>query len=184
MPAAKAAELGAWLRSLAHAEAGEAAAAAPAAARAHRRQGAAWWRGLFEPGRDRGRGARARLLGRGAPLTVDALSDPDERHAVFAAAYARRRRSAAPARSAWLDQALVEASLGGEPLFLAMFGLVAAQQGLTAAKALEADQIALKLAQQELERIGRHWAASGLHRRRRAPAARASRRRGEPQRRA
>ena len=43
-----------------------------------------------------------------------------------------------------------------------MFGLIAARQGLEAAKALQADEIALDLADQELERIGRVWTAHGL----------------------
>ena len=102
------------------------------------------------------------MLARGAPLTVEALADPAERHAVFAAAFAQATDQPAPARTASLDQALSEASLGGEPLFLAMFGLIAARQGLEAAKALQSDEIALDLAGQELERIGRVWTAHGL----------------------
>ncbi len=102
------------------------------------------------------------MLGRGAPFTLAALSEPEERHAIFAAAYAQASDAAPPPRSRWLDQALVEASLGGEPLFLAMFGLVSAQQGVKEAGALAADQIALRLARQELERVGKHWEAARL----------------------
>lgn len=158
--AAKRAELGAWLRSLAHVE----EECPPLRLLLLERTGgagAAWWGGLFDQPGTEGEAIRE-MLGRGAPLTVDALSDPDERHAVFAAAFGQATDAAVPARNAWLDQALLEASLGGEPLFLAMFGLVAAQQGLAATQALAADQIALELARQELKRIGKHWAASGF----------------------
>ncbi len=158
--AAKAAELGAWLGRLAHLE----EEGPPLRLLLLERTGGsdfAWWRGLFERAGIEGE-VVGDLLGRGAPFTLAALSEPEERHAVFAAAYAQATDAAPPPRSAWLDQALVEASLGGEPLFLAMFGLVSAQQGVKAAGALAADQIALRLARQELERIGKHWEAAGL----------------------
>jgi hypothetical protein len=139
--AAKAAEVGAWLRSLAHLE-NEAPPLRLLLLERTGGGGSAWWRGIFEQAGIEGE-AVAELLGPGAPLTLGALSDPDERHAVFAAAYGQGTDAPLPPRGPGLDQALVEAGLGGEPLFLAMFGLVSAQQGVAAAGALAADQIAL-----------------------------------------
>jgi tetratricopeptide (TPR) repeat protein len=163
--AAKATALAAWLRALVH-DAG----AAPGGTRPKLRlllleraggEGTAWWREVFG-GADLTAEAVRDLLPPDAPLTVGPLADPAHRHAVFAAAFAEASGAPAPARNAALDDALARASLGGEPLFLAMFGLTAARQGLEAAKALPADRIALDLAGQELERIGKVWQAHGL----------------------
>ncbi|MEO0763734.1 MAG: hypothetical protein AAFZ09_18320, partial [Pseudomonadota bacterium] len=84
---------------------------------------------------------------------------PEERHHVFAAAYRAANDGAVPETSAELDHTLSAVSLGGEPLFLAMFGLVAARQGLGVASAMTADKIARDLAKGELRRIGKIWAA-------------------------
>ena len=81
---------------------------------------------------------------------------------MFAAAFELACGREAPPKTQPLDQALAQASLGGEPLFLAMFGLISARQGVAAASALPADRIALDLAGQELERIGRIWQAHDL----------------------
>jgi hypothetical protein len=162
--AAKATALAAWLRALVH-DAGATPGTRPKLRlllleRAGG-EGTAWWREVFG-GADLTAEAVRDLLPPDAPLTVGPLADPAHRHAVFAAAFAEASGAAAPARNAALDDALARASLGGEPLFLAMFGLTAARQGLEAAKALPADRIALDLAGQELERIGKVWQAHGL----------------------
>ncbi len=160
--AAKAAEIATWLRALVHeAEAPDRPPLRILLLERLGGEGVAWWREVFgAPGREGE--AVADLLAPGAPLTVGPLAEPAERHAVFAAAFRAARDAAAPPRDPALDDALSRASLGGEPLFLAMFGLIAARQGLDAAKALPADRIALDLAAQELERIGRVWRAHGL----------------------
>jgi tetratricopeptide (TPR) repeat protein len=162
--AAKATALAAWLRALVH-DAGATPGTRPKLRlllleRAGG-EGTAWWREVFG-GADLTAEAVRDLLPPDAPLTVGPLADPAHRHAVFAAAFAEASGAPAPARNAALDDALARASLGGEPLFLAMFGLTAARQGLEAAKALPADRIALDLAGQELERIGKVWQAHGL----------------------
>ncbi|MGC9449793.1 hypothetical protein, partial [Cereibacter johrii] len=124
-------------------------------------QGATWWRDLFEEAGAEGELVQD-LLAPDAPQELRALDEPAERHAVFAAAYGAASGRDAPAASEQLDHALRAASLGGEPLFLAMFGLVAARQGLEAAKAYPADRIAVDLAREELKRIGKVWEARGL----------------------
>ncbi len=160
--AAKAAEITAWLRALVHeAEAPDRPRLRILLLERLGGEGVAWWREVFGAPGPEGE-AVADLLAPGAPLTVGPLADPAERHAVFAAAFRQARDTAPPPRDPALDDALSRASLGGEPLFLAMFGLTAARQGLDAAKALPADRIALDLAAQELERIGRVWRAHGL----------------------
>lgn len=157
--AAKGVELGNWLDALAHEK-----PAKPLRLLLLERTGGggiAWWRALFgRPGADGE--AVADLLAAEAPLAVAALGTPEERHAVFAAAFAQASGQNPPARSGALDQALLDASLGGEPLFLGMFGLTAAREGLAATRGLNADAIALRLAEQELVRIGRVWQAHGL----------------------
>ncbi|MEL7216452.1 MAG: tetratricopeptide repeat protein, partial [Pseudomonadota bacterium] len=124
--------------------------------------GSSWWTRLFDQGGPDGE-AVADLLSPGAPLAVEALSTAAERHHVFAAAYRAATDGAVPAMLEQLDRTLTEVSLGGEPLFIAMFALVAARQGLGKASALTADKIAQNLAKGELTRIGKIWAAqSGL----------------------
>lgn len=120
--------------------------------------GSAWWRRMFEQGGLDGE-AVAELLAPKAPLTIEALSTKGERHNVFAAAFKAATGADAPAPSDSLDHTLASISLGGEPLFIAMFGLVAARQGLEVASALTADKIARELAKGELRRIGKVWAA-------------------------
>ncbi len=160
--AAKSSEIAVWLRALVHAA--ENPDAKPLRLLLLERlggDGAAWWREVFGGAGPEGE-AVCGMLAPGAPLTVGPLADPQERHAVFAAVFREASGAEPPTRHPALDHALDRASLGGDPLFLAMFGLTAARQGLEAAKLLPADRIALDLAQQELERIGRVWQAHGL----------------------
>ena len=101
--AAKGAEIGAWLRSLA-------AHAAAAPDRPALRlllvertggEGAAWWRDLFGRSGPEGE-AVEEMLAHGAPLTVEALEDPAERYAVLPPPSHRQptsRRRRAPPRS-------------------------------------------------------------------------------------
>jgi hypothetical protein len=71
-------------------------------------------------------------------------------------------RWASPPARLDLDRLLEAQSLGGEPLFVAMSGLLAAKQGVDAALRLRADELALRLAADELDRIGRFWTGRGL----------------------
>lgn len=162
--AAKAGAIASWLRHLVH-DAEYARSDEPLRLLLLERAGeeaAAWWREVFG-GADLETEAVRECLAPGAPLTLGPLTSPDERHAVFAAAFAQASEATTvPSRSVSLDDALARASLGGEPLFLAMFGLIAARQGVAAAQTLPADRIALDLAGQELARVGRVWEAHNL----------------------
>ena len=160
--AAKSPEIAAWLRTLVHeAENPDASPLRLLLLERLGGEGVAWWREVFG-GADPEGEAICDMLAPGAPLTVGPLSYPEERHAVFAAAFREASGAEPPSRHPALDYALDQASLGGDPLFLAMFGLAAARQGWEAAKAVTADRIALDLAKRELDRIGRVWQAHGL----------------------
>lgn len=119
-----------------------------------------WWRHLFG-GTDHRDGPIADLLDPSHVIPLQGLAEED-RFAVFAEAYELASGKSAPDRSAAWDQTLAQLSLGGEPLFLAMTGLVLARQGLTAKDGLTADKLAFDLAEQEQKRIETHWIAAGL----------------------
>lgn len=159
--ASKRAELGKWLRTLAVEGQND---RPPLRILLLERLGGkniTWWTSLFEARDAEGRKVRGHLA-KDAPIELAALSTPEERHAVFAAAFGAASRAPVPGPEDALDAALMNASLGGEPLFLGMFGLVAARLGLASAEALEADEIAMDLADQELRRIGKVWEAHDL----------------------
>jgi hypothetical protein len=130
---------------------------------------------LLERHGDRGSGWMARMLGTGgqsaraskllsgdAPLTLGPLETPEDRRAVFIAAY-QLASGADPPIFADLDQRLGEQSAGGEPLLLAMLGLYAARRGVVGALGKAPDTLALEIARWELERIRKIWKARGLH---------------------
>lgn len=119
-----------------------------------------WWRHLFG-GTDHRDGPIADLLDPSHVIPLQGLAEED-RFAVFAEAYELASGKSAPDRSPAWDQTLAQLSLGGEPLFLAMTGLVLARQGLTAKDGLTADKLAFDLAEQEQKRIETHWIAAGL----------------------
>lgn len=119
---------------------------------------ASWWRQIFDQGGLEGNAVED-LLAAGAPVTLGAFGSAAERYAVFAAAFGQAQTGSVPAASEDLDRTLQNVSLGGEPLFLAMFGLVVARQGVGQAAALTADKVARDLAKQELGRISKHWTA-------------------------
>jgi len=119
-----------------------------------------WWRHLFG-GTDHRDGPIADLLDPSHVIHLQGLAEED-RFAVFSEAYQLASDKPPPDRSATWDQTLAQLSLGGEPLFLAMTGLVLARQGLGAKDGLTADKLAFDLAGQEQKRIEAHWAAAGL----------------------
>ncbi|MEH3064682.1 MAG: tetratricopeptide repeat protein [Methylobacterium radiotolerans] len=128
----------------------------------HGNPGISWWNQAFGEGGEIAEAIGGALLAPNAPLHIGPLADPVARHAVFAQAFHHAGGREAPAASGALDATLYAASLGGEPLFLAMFGLVAARQGVAAAEVLRADGLALRLAEAELKRIGDIWRGRSL----------------------
>lgn len=141
--AAKAEQIGDWLRDLLHHAAMDDTTLPPLRLRLLERQGdrdSAWWRRMLSALR------AERLIAADAPLAVPPIEDAALRWDIFAEGYARARNGAAPARDARLDKTLGRVSAGGEPLFLGMFGLIAARIGLDAASGLASDEVALRMA--------------------------------------
>lgn len=163
-PAAKSVAFAAWLRALVRetdsSELGRPKLRILALERSGG-EGTAWWREVFGGAGVEGHSVRE-LLASTAPITLGPLADRTQRHAVFAAAFQQASGAAAEGPSVDLDEALSRASLNGEPLFLAMFGLIAARYGMAAAQALGAEDLAITLAREELKRIERVWRAHGL----------------------
>jgi len=154
--AAKADQIGDWLGDLLHHAAINDSTHPPLRLLLLERQGdrgAAWWRRLVKE-----RNAE-RLIALDAPLALPPIEDPVLRWAIFAEGYARATKGAAPARDERLDGELGRVSAGGEPLFLGMFGLIAARIGLNAAMGLASDEVALRMADEELRRIRKVWSA-------------------------
>ncbi len=84
-----------------------------------------WWRHLFG-GTDHRDGPITDLLDPAHVIHLQGLAEED-RFAVFAEAYVLASGKSAPDRSPAWDQTLAQLTLGGEPLFLAMTGLVLAR---------------------------------------------------------
>ena len=126
----------------------------------HATPGEGWWAAAF--GRGGGEAdAIAGLLDGPEPDTLDAVCDPVERRLIFNAAYSRaleEQREILPE----LDECLAGLSWGGEPLFLAMAGLLAARMGLEPALALPPDELAFRQAERELARVRAIWVGHGL----------------------
>ena len=127
----------------------------------HATPGEGWWAEAFGRGGDNAASV-ATLLDRPEPETVAALSDPAERRAIFAASF-HRAKGAEPDLPADLDARLAELSWGGEPLFLALAGLLAARIGVGAALALPPNALAFEQARRELDRVQAIWLGHGLH---------------------
>jgi tetratricopeptide (TPR) repeat protein len=123
-------------------------------------QNSTWWRELFGGG-DALAEEVGDLLHAAAPLRLEPLG-AEARFAVFAQAFQAATPTPAPARSPTWDETLARLSLGGDPLFLAMAGLVLARQGVGVLADLTSDKLAFKLAKQELQRVEKHWRAAGL----------------------
>jgi tetratricopeptide (TPR) repeat protein len=124
--------------------------------------GGGWWAEAFGQASSEA-AAIGRLLDPPEPWPLGPIETEADRHAVFAAAFSRAAGQA-PRSLEGLGERLREQSWGGEPLFLAMAGLLAARFGVPRVLGLPADDLALALALRELERIRRLWRAHGLPR--------------------
>jgi tetratricopeptide (TPR) repeat protein len=121
----------------------------------------AWWRTAFGDGGEVAEAINNRLLIRGAPHKLSPIADLNQRFALFAHAF-RLAKGADPPFVEELDTVLDAQSLGGEPLLLAMSGLIAAREGLPFAMTQTSDELAIGLAKRELQRIGTIWEGHGL----------------------
>jgi hypothetical protein len=156
--AAKETQIAAWLGDLLHHPASSDAAYPPFRLLLLERLGDAnvyWWRRMLRaPG-------VARLVALDAPLVVPPIQDPTQRWALFAEAFAHSSGRAAQPQDGPLNAELDRVSAGGEPLYLCMFGLLAARIGLQAASSATGEDLALQMADSELNRIEKVWKLCG-----------------------
>ncbi len=118
-----------------------------------------WFASLFGRADGEGRAIADLLDPPGAAVTLGLIEDMAERRAVFEAAF---RRAAGPGATPPAIAAEVAAeSWGGEPLFLAMAGVSAAQPGGGSVIGGSGAQLALDLARRELDQVASAWVASG-----------------------
>ncbi len=123
-----------------------------------------WWQEVFGRG---GGDARAvqRLPDPSGPITLPPITSPQLRREIIASTLAQvgsQLRPPSPGQNPNFDAKLAELSWGGEPLFLMMAALLAAKSGFAAVLALSRDDLALKIADRELDRIGKIAKAGGV----------------------
>ncbi|TCO78124.1 tetratricopeptide repeat protein, partial [Plasticicumulans lactativorans] len=164
--AAHAQRLHAWLSELADRDPGSAPPLRLLLLERHGAPGGGWWQSVFEQGGWSEAGVRD-LLDPPAPVTLPALPEREQRRellqALFAAVQPGLSVPAAGARPEF-DRRLASLDWCGDPLYLLMAGLLAAQIGLSDALALGRLDLAARLAKREGARIGRMADAHGLDR--------------------
>ena len=99
------------------------------------------------------------------PVELPALDERDFRRQVFGALLKRANAGLeAPAQGAdpEFDRLLADRKWAGDPLYLMMAGLAAGKAGVRGALALSRADLALTVARNELDRIGRIGAARGI----------------------
>jgi tetratricopeptide (TPR) repeat protein len=112
---------------------------------------------------DRSRAARA-LLDPCEPIELREIDDLAMRRAIFASLAGRGKDLPVPPSGddPEFDRRLRDEKWAGDPLFLMMAGLVAAETGINNALALNRTDLATMIAQRELDRIGRIAASRGV----------------------
>jgi hypothetical protein len=124
-----------------------------------------WLATVFGQGdNDDSRAAIARLDPK-EPIELPALEDLEFRRQVFGALLTRANGAlAAPAKGADLEfeRRLGDRKWAGDPLYLMIAGLAAARTGVQEALSLSRPELALSVARNELDRIGRLGVARGI----------------------
>ncbi len=124
-----------------------------------------WLASVFGHSQDDRSRAAISMLDPPEPVELAAIDDMASRRQIFATLLARKRADlAAPAlgADAEFDRLLRDEKWSGDPLFLMMAGLVAGTDGVKNALALTHTDLATKIAQRELDRIGRIAAGAGI----------------------
>jgi tetratricopeptide (TPR) repeat protein len=124
-----------------------------------------WLASVCGHGQDDRSRAAISMLDPPEPVELAAIDDIASRRQIFATLLARKRADlTAPALGAdtEFDRLLRDEKWSGDPLFLMMAGLVAGTDGVKNALALTRTDLATKIAQRELDRIGRIAAGAGL----------------------
>eukprot|EP00439_Symbiodinium_sp_Y106_P088546 s1_g1082.t1 len=99
-----------------------------------------------------------RLLDRPEPYVLPPIADMEDRRQLLTEMLAAQGTELLPpaaGEDAWFDQRLAELSWGGEPLFLMMAASLAAREDFASVLALARDDMALRIADDELARIDR-----------------------------
>ncbi len=121
----------------------------------HADPGSGWWREAFGLGSGDAR-AILKLLDPAEPVPVPALGDTEVRRAILAAILAQVGSGLRPPERGAnpdFDGRLARVSWGGEPLFLQMAGVLAAESGFEHVLTLSRAKLAFTLADREISRI-------------------------------
>jgi hypothetical protein len=130
----------------------------------HANTGSGWWQTAFGRG---GWGAKAvqKLLDPAEPLPVLPLTDSGIRREILCQVLGKKAADARPPEEGadpGFDSTLRGLSWGGEPLFLMMAGVMAADRNMGQVLSLGRTDLAFALAERELNRIAEIAKASGI----------------------
>jgi tetratricopeptide (TPR) repeat protein len=128
----------------------------------HAEASSGWWQTVLDPGGFGDRGIE-RLLQPAEPIKIEPITGPAGRRKIVEQTL--RRKAADPGdvdTRAASDRQLAGLSWGGEPLFLMMAAMMAADVGMANALSLGRTDLALELAKRELKRIARIGEANGV----------------------
>jgi tetratricopeptide (TPR) repeat protein len=132
----------------------------------HAEAGSGWWQTAFGRG---GWGAKAtqKLLYPPDPVPVEPITDAETRREVLRQVLSEKGAGARPPAAGadpGFDEELENLDWGGEPLFLMMAGVMAADRDMGQVLSLGRTDLAFALAERELNRIAEIAMASGIDR--------------------
>jgi tetratricopeptide (TPR) repeat protein len=133
-----------------------------------------WLAKVFGQGDNDASRAAISLLDPKEPIELPALDDIEFRRQVFGTLLAHANGALdAPAKGAdpEFDRLLSDRKWAGDPLYLMMAGLAAAQAGVKSALTLSRANLALTIGRNELDRIGRIGTSRGVDEKHRFPGA-------------
>ncbi len=163
--ASRAEQLRAWIRELADASLEERPKLRLLLLERQANRAIGWFAVVFGQGDNDDSRAAIDLLNPPEPVELPALDERDFRRQVFGALLKRANAGLeAPAQGAdpEFDRLLADRKWAGDPLYLMMAGLAAGKAGVRGALALSRADLALTVARNELDRIGRIGAARGI----------------------
>ena len=115
--------------------------------------GAGWWQTVFAPGGFGERGIE-RLLDPAKPIALQPIADADERRRIVERVLTQKASTSGDVDSQALsDRQLLDLTWGGEPLFLMMAAMMAADIGMAHVLSLGRTDLAFELAERELRRV-------------------------------
>ncbi|MGO9422057.1 hypothetical protein [Roseiarcus sp.] len=163
--ASRAEQLRAWIRELVDASLEERPKLRLLLLERQANRGIGWLATIFGQGDNDDSRAAIALLDPKEPVELPALDDLEFRRQVFGALLKRANATLqAPPIGAdpEFDRLLADRKWAGDPLYLMMAGLAAGNKGVSGALELSRANLALSVARNELERIGRIGASRGI----------------------